>query len=60
MSLTVAILMMITAWLLVAAAMLWGVLRIARRHHSTAAPKSRAKAAQPNRAAGRHRLASAH
>lgn len=33
MSLTIAITLMIGAWLLVAAAMLWGVLRIARRHH---------------------------
>ena len=33
MSLTMAIFMMIAAWLSVAAAMLWGVLRIARRHH---------------------------
>jgi hypothetical protein len=39
MSLTVAILMMIIAWLLVAAAMLWGVLRIARRRYT--APASR-------------------
>ncbi|MFK8333291.1 hypothetical protein M2D63_025095 [Pseudomonas sp. BJa5] len=33
MSLTMAILMLVGAWLSVAAAMLWGVLRIARRHH---------------------------
>lgn len=33
MSLTVAILMMIGAWLAIAIAMLWGVLRIARRRH---------------------------
>lgn len=33
MSLTMAIFMLIAAWLSVAAAMLWGVLRIARRHH---------------------------
>jgi hypothetical protein len=32
MSLTLTILMIIGAWLAVAAAMLWGVLRIARRH----------------------------
>lgn len=32
MSLTVAILLMILAWFVVAAAMLWGVLRVARRH----------------------------
>jgi hypothetical protein len=39
MSLTVAILMMIVAWLLVAVAMLWGVLRIARRHYVAPAPR---------------------
>ncbi|MCJ8205827.1 hypothetical protein [Pseudomonas sp. RGM2987] len=33
MSLTSTILMLIFGWLSVAAAMLWGVLRIARRHH---------------------------
>lgn len=33
MSLTMAIFMMIAAWLSIAVAMLWGVLRIARRHH---------------------------
>ncbi|EIK93297.1 hypothetical protein PMM47T1_27749 [Pseudomonas sp. M47T1] len=38
MSLTMAIVMMIGAWLLVAAAMLWGVMRIARRHQHPAPP----------------------
>ncbi len=33
MSPTVTILMLIGAWLTVAGAMLWGVLRISRRHH---------------------------
>lgn len=33
MSLTMIILMLIGGWLAVAAAMLWGVLRITRRHH---------------------------
>ena len=33
MSLTTTILMLILGWLAVAAAMLWGVLRITRRHH---------------------------
>lgn len=33
MSLTVAILMLVGMWLSVAAAMLWGVLRIVRRRH---------------------------
>lgn len=33
MSLTMTVVMLICGWLAVAAAMLWGVLRIARRHH---------------------------
>ncbi|VVN17922.1 hypothetical protein PS662_04196 [Pseudomonas fluorescens] len=33
MSLTMTIIMLISGWLAVAAAMLWGVLRITRRHH---------------------------
>jgi len=33
MSLAMTIVMLISGWLAVAAAMLWGVLRIARRHH---------------------------
>ncbi|AZC27573.1 MULTISPECIES: hypothetical protein [Pseudomonas] len=33
MSLTTTILMLILGWLAVAGAMLWGVLRIVRRHH---------------------------
>jgi hypothetical protein len=33
MSLAMIIVMLISGWLAVAAAMLWGVLRIARRHH---------------------------
>jgi len=33
MSLTMIIAMLIGSWLAVAAAMLWGVLRITRRHH---------------------------
>ncbi|WP_457970092.1 hypothetical protein M1D68_09265 [Pseudomonas sp. R4-84] len=33
MSLMTTILMLVFGWLSVAAAMLWGVLRIARRHH---------------------------
>lgn len=36
MSLTMTIVMLISGWLAVAAAMLWGVLRIARRHHHPA------------------------
>ena len=33
MSLTMTIVMLIAGWLAAATAMLWGVLRIARRHH---------------------------
>ena len=33
MSLGMTIVMLIAAWLAVAAAMLWGVMRISRRHH---------------------------
>lgn len=45
MSLAMTIVMLISGWLAVAAAMLWGVLRIARRHHhpsvqSAPAPKN--------------------
>lgn len=56
MNLTVAILLMIGGWFLVAAAMLWGVLRIARRHQRPAAPRAAAalKASAPARAAGAH------
>lgn len=38
MSLTVTVLMLIGAWLSVAGAMLWGVLRISRRHPPVARP----------------------
>jgi len=58
MSLTVAILMMIMAWLLVAAAMLWGVLRITRRHHH---PVREASKPGPRPRAGHTpRIANAH
>jgi len=36
MSLTMTIVMLIAGWLAVATAMLWGVLRISRRHHHPA------------------------
>ncbi|MBC3382657.1 hypothetical protein HU715_004865 [Pseudomonas sp. SWRI12] len=48
MSLTTTILMLIFGWLSVATAMLWGVLRIARRHHH-APPAPSGKAAKPAR-----------
>jgi hypothetical protein len=50
MSLTMAIFMMIGAWLLIAAAMLWGVLRIARRHY----PQSPASAPGKSTRARQH------
>ncbi|MFK0346254.1 MULTISPECIES: hypothetical protein [unclassified Pseudomonas] len=54
MSLTMAILMLVGMWLSVAAAMLWGVLRIVRRHsHYHLPPQAPAKP-QPVRRARRH------
>ncbi|MEO6680160.1 MAG: hypothetical protein ABIO21_22695 [Pseudomonas sp.] len=52
MSLTMTIVMLISGWLAVAAAMLWGVLRITRRHHhppvqSTPVTKAEQPAARP-------------
>ncbi|MGE8406752.1 MAG: hypothetical protein ACN6QH_06915 [Pseudomonas sp.] len=59
MSLTMAIFMLVAAWLSVAAAMLWGVLRIARRHHlHHQPPPLKTLAPPPRRAARRH--ANAH
>jgi hypothetical protein len=53
MSLTMTIVMLISGWLAVAAAMLWGVLRITRRHyHPPVQP------VKPAKAPGHH--ASAH
>ncbi|WP_349974453.1 hypothetical protein [Pseudomonas sp. WHRI 8519] len=59
MSLTMAILMLVGMWLSVAAAMLWGVLRIVRRHaqHHHLPPQVPAKQRQINRA---RRHAQAH
>ncbi|MNG90104.1 hypothetical protein D3C76_782070 [compost metagenome] len=54
MSLTLAIIMLVGMWLSVAAAMLWGVLRIVRRHsHHHHLPHDLAKPA-PARRARRH------
>ncbi|WP_433736128.1 hypothetical protein [Pseudomonas putida] len=39
MSLAMTIVMLVFSWLAVAAAMLWGVLRIARRHHHPVQPE---------------------
>ncbi|WP_174245031.1 hypothetical protein [Pseudomonas sp. S49] len=38
------ILMLIAGWLAVAAAMLWGVLRVSRRHHHPVQPAAAEKA----------------
>ncbi|MEN4949246.1 MULTISPECIES: hypothetical protein [Pseudomonas] len=48
MSLTTTIFLLVLGWLAVAGAMLWGVLRVARRHHHPQ-PKTatRAKAHKP-------------
>ncbi|WPP01619.1 hypothetical protein SFA35_09810 [Pseudomonas sp. HR96] len=48
MSLTLMIVLMVLAWLSVAAAMLWGVLRVSRRRHPAPrgeAPKAEHKSA---------------
>jgi len=43
MSLIMTIVMLISGWLAVAAAMLWGVLRVTRRHHHPVQPAPLAK-----------------
>lgn len=54
MSLTMTIVMLIAGWLAVATAMLWGVLRISRRHHPVHSPAVK-KSVEP-----RTRHATAH
>jgi hypothetical protein len=54
MSLTMTIVMLICGWLAVAAAMLWGVLRITRRHHH---PVQSAPVVKSDEAAARHAAA---
>ncbi|MBF0640500.1 hypothetical protein RMI40_23405 [Pseudomonas protegens] len=56
MSLTTTILMLILGWLAVAAAMLWGVLRITRRRHHQ--PRQAAPAIKAGKSA--RRPAAAH
>ncbi|WP_256591032.1 MULTISPECIES: hypothetical protein [unclassified Pseudomonas] len=61
MSLALTIVMLISGWLAVATAMLWGVLRITRRHHHLpvppAAPAKADKADKADKAAMRHATA---
>ncbi|MBC3949108.1 MULTISPECIES: hypothetical protein [Pseudomonas] len=47
MSLEMTIVMLISAWLAVATAMLWGVMRISRRHHHRSAPPAPTKPLKP-------------
>lgn len=54
MSLTMAILMLVGMWVSVAAAMLWGVLRIVRRHSHHHLPPQTLPKPQPERRARRH------
>lgn len=52
MSLATTILMLICGWLAVAGAMLWGVMRVTRRHHHPHVKP--AAAAKPHKAAVYH------
>ncbi|MCV9920433.1 MULTISPECIES: hypothetical protein [Pseudomonas] len=54
MSLTMAILMLVGMWISVAAAMLWGVLRIVRRHSHHHLPPQVQSKQQSVRRARRH------
>jgi Na+-transporting methylmalonyl-CoA/oxaloacetate decarboxylase gamma subunit len=58
MSLGMTLVMLIVGWLAVAAAMLWGVLRISRRHHPHYRSADLAKAAPV--VERKHRHAGAH
>lgn len=58
MSLGMTIVMLIAAWLAVAGAMLWGVMRISRRHHPHYRNTEAAKPAP--RTERKHRHATAH
>ncbi|MGY2291150.1 hypothetical protein ACW9H6_15130 [Pseudomonas sp. SDO528_S397] len=51
MGLTTTILVLVFSWLAVAAAMLWGVLRITRRHHH---PQAKAAPHTPVKPVARH------
>jgi len=58
MSLGMTIVMLIAAWLAVAGAMLWGVMRISRRHHPHYRSNANEKPAQVQ--TRKHRHAHAH
>ena len=58
MSLGMTLVMLIAGWLAVAAAMLWGVLRISRRHHPHHRSADTAKTAHVIEP--KHRHAAAH
>ncbi|NWA03406.1 hypothetical protein [Pseudomonas gingeri] len=47
MSLILTVALLILGWLAVAAAMLWGILRISRRHHPHALPSPSKEADKP-------------
>ncbi|MFJ4142935.1 hypothetical protein [Pseudomonas sp. NPDC089734] len=49
MSLEMTIVMLIVAWLAVAGAMLWGVLRISRRHQPRTTPVARLEVHAPRK-----------
>ena len=51
MSPTLTIILLITGWLAVAAAMLWGLMRISRHHHPHPQPEPKQKPAHPAPAA---------
>jgi Na+-transporting methylmalonyl-CoA/oxaloacetate decarboxylase gamma subunit len=57
MSLGMTIVMLIAAWLAVAGAMLWGVMRISRRHHPQYRNGEAAKKAQISQHQRRHTTA---
>ncbi|WP_017904478.1 hypothetical protein [Pseudomonas asplenii] len=55
MSLVLTVALLILGWLAVAAAMLWGVLRVSRRHHPHALPSQPSKTDKTaGRPAGAH------
>lgn len=58
MSLEMTVVMLIASWLAIACAMLWGILRIARRHqhHRPAEPRASVRTVKRRR----HRPASSH